>query len=347
MGHDVETLPAAITAAADGTPVAAWVTGENGTANLYAARVAGADTRPLRVNPDGLRVDSVHQSPGLAAGPGGEIYVTWSTRRPGDTTAMASDLSLSRSLDGGRTFDRPPRVNDDRPIYHSFEGVTVARDGTALVSWIDGREGPHKSGTYLAHVVERGARVAGVSRLDDTTCPCCRVALATGPGETVLASWRRVLPGDVRDMVVGASNDGGRTFAPATVVHDDRWKITACPHRGASLGLDARGRAYIAWYTEGPDGQPKILAAAENARRFGEPVRLNASAGSIPDHPRLAVAPGGAAVVVWEEATAEAIKAWAPDLAIAPGGGFVVAWHEERYPQVKTVVRRLHVDAAR
>lgn len=213
--------------------------------------------------------------------------------------------------------------------------------------------------------------VAGVSRLDDTTCPCCRVALATGPGETVLASWRRVLPGDVRDMVVGASNDGGRTFAPATVVHDDRWKITACPHRGASLGLDARGRAYIAWYTEGPDGQPKILAAAENARRFGEPVRLNASAGSIPDHPRLAVAPGGAAVVVWEEATAvrrrvlarvstdggrtfgperalsEEIKAWAPDLAIAPGGGFVVAWHEERYPQVKAVVQRLHVDAAR
>ena len=64
-----------------------------------------AAAKPVRVNPAGLGVESLHHSPLLAVGPGGEIYLSWSSDRPKpDGVLFASDLRLSRSLDGGRTL---------------------------------------------------------------------------------------------------------------------------------------------------------------------------------------------------------------------------------------------------
>ncbi|HEU5194891.1 MAG TPA: hypothetical protein VFW70_09155 [Methylomirabilota bacterium] len=91
---------------------------------------------------------------------------------------------------------------------------------------------------------------------------------------------------------------------------------------------------------------------------------MHTAAGSVPDHPRLAVNAEGRGVIVWEDATAvrrrilartingggrtlgpvrvlsQAIKAWTPDVAVA-ADGFVVAWHEERFPSTVTVVQRI------
>ena len=64
----------------------------------------------MRVSPEDLAVDSLHQAPGLAVGAGGEVYVSWSSAKPKPAGVLfASDLRLSRSLDGGRTFEPPLR----------------------------------------------------------------------------------------------------------------------------------------------------------------------------------------------------------------------------------------------
>jgi len=322
----------------------------------------------VRVNPDGLFIDSLHQPPGLALGPDGEIYVSWSSRKPlPEGVLFASDLRLSRSLDGGQTFEPPRRVNEDRPISHSFEGLGVMPDGTVIVSWVDSREGPNASGTYLARITERGSRVERTLKLDEgETCVCCRIDVAAGPRDTVAVAWRKVFPGSIRDMVVGLSRDGGRSFAPPELAHADRWKITACPHRGGRVATDGRGRVYLAWYTEMADGQPRMLfAVAGDGLKFRAPLRLNAGTGSIPDQVRLAADPAGRVVIVWEEATAvrrrvlmrystdggrtlsparslsDAIKAYAPDVAVGSGGEFVVAWQEEPFPVLRTVTQTI------
>jgi len=127
-------------------------------------------------------------------------------------------------------------VNDDRPISHSFEDLAVTTDGTVLVAWIDSRQGASQTATWVARVTERGSRLERVTQLPaGETCVCCRVSVSAGPGEAASVLWRKVFPGDVRDMVLSRSTDGGRTFAAAALVHADRWKITACPHRGGSL----------------------------------------------------------------------------------------------------------------
>jgi len=371
-GHEFHVSGATVARATDGGVLVAWAAREGHANHLYLLR-AGEGTAPARVNPNGLAVEALHHPPRLVIGPGGEVYLSWSSEKAKpEGTLFASDLQLSRSLDGGRTFGPPLRVNEDRPISHSFDGLAVAPDGTVLVTWIDGREGRRDPATWLARVIERGTRVDGVRKIGDDTCVCCRVDAAAGAGDTVAVTWRRVFPGDIRDMVLAVSRDGGRSFGDPTLVSADRWKINACPHRGGAVGLDARGRVYLAWYTEGTDIRPDLrFAMSPDGRRFGPPRRLHTSATSIPDHARMAVDSAGRAVVVWEESTAVrrrillrytgvggrtlspihvlsgAVKAYQPDVAVSTDGSFLVAWHEEQFPFLRTVVQPVRIASAR
>lgn len=371
-GHEFHVSGAAVAAGPGSRPLVAWASREGHANQLYLLQM-GDGAVPVRVNPDPLAVEALHHPPRLAVASDGRVYVSWSAGKPKpEGTLFASDLMLSRSLDGGRRFEPPLRVNEDRPISHSFDGLAVAPDGTLVLTWIDGHEGRKDPATWVARVVEHGTRVEGIRKVGDDTCVCCRVDAAAGAGDTVALTWRRVFPGDVRDMVLAVSRDGGRTFGDPTLVSADRWTINACPHRGGAVGLDARGRVYLSWYTEGSDIRPDLrFAVSQDGRRFGPPRRLHTSATSIPDQARMAVDPAGRAVVVWEESTAvrrrillrytldggrtlgpirvlsTAIKAYAPDVAFAPDGSFLVAWHEEQFPFLKTVVQPLRIPGAR
>ena len=372
-GHEVHLSAPAVAVGRDGQPLVAWIAQEGHQSNIYVARPGSPDARPVRVNPDGPSAESLHQSPGIAAASAGEVYVSWSSLKPKPAGVLfASDLQLSRSLDGGRSFARPLRVNEDRPISHSFEGLAVGPDGTVLVSWIDTREGDGRPRSYLSRIADRGSKVEPALKLDDgETCVCCRIDLAAGDG-LVAALWRKVFPGNVRDMVLDLSRDGGRSFAPPARVSVDGWKIAACPHRGGRVALDGRGHAHVAWYTEGRDETPRVLyATSPDGRAFTPPLPITGAAGSVPDHVRLAVNRAGAVVVVWEDSTAvrrrvklrlsidggkvfaeaqslsTAIKAYAPDVAVTPTGDFVVVWNEEQFPLTKTLIQALRVGPPR
>jgi hypothetical protein len=362
-GHEIHVSPAAVAVGAGGVAVVAWFAEDRDGNVLYTARPADGDAR-VRVNPPSTSVDSLHQAPGVATGPQGELYLTWSARKPVPAGGLfASDLYLSRSLDGGRTWDHHLRINEDRAISHSFESLAVTPDGTVLVAWIDSRT-DNRAATYVARVIERGTRVSDTQRLEaGETCVCCRVDVSAGPGETVAVLWRKVLPDDVRDMVLAVSRDGGKRFAPPALLHADNWKIAACPHRGGAVATDGRGRFYAVWYTEGTAERPDLLfATSPDGRAFSAPRRLHTAAGSIPDHGRLAVDAAGRGVMVWEEATAvrrrivmratpdggrtltplrvlsSAVKAFGPDV-VATRDGFIIVWHEEQFPTVKTMVQ--------
>ena len=370
-GHEIHLSGVSVAAAPDGGALLTWGAEEGQVNQLYVARMGAGESKPVRVNPDNLAIEALHHPPRLAVAQTGEVYLSWSSAKPiPEGTLFASDLRLSRSVDGGKSFTGHLRVNEDRSISHSFDALAVAPDGTVLVSWLDSRAGGANAGTYMARVVDAGTRVDGIATVGDDTCVCCRVDAAAGPGETVALIWRKVFPGDIRDMVLSTSRDGGRSFGAASLVSADHWRITACPHRGGSVGVDGRGRIYATWYTEGTQARPDLyFATSDDGRTFGPRRRLHTSSTSIPDHARMAVTRDGRAVIVWEDSTAvrrrivlryttdggrtlsavhtlsTAIKAWEPDIAAAPDGSFLIAWHEEQFPSVKTVVQTVHVGA--
>jgi len=366
-GHEVHLSAPAVAVGRDGKVLVTWIAQQGHSNHVYLARPGPERVHPVRVSPDGLSAESMHQAPAIAAGPGGEVYVSWSSEKAKpEGTLFASDLQLSRSVDGGQRFDHTLRVNDDRPISHSFDGLTVGSNGSVYLGWIDTREGGTEPRTFLARLGERGSRVEHVVKLDAAeTCVCCRVDVAAHDG-LVAVLWRKVFPGQVRDMVLGLSRDSGRSFAPPVLVHADGWKIAACPHRGGRLALERRGRIHAAWYTEGRNEIPRVLfATSTDGRGFDVPRQITGAAGAVPDHVRLAVNGQGTVVVVWEDSTAvrrrvrlrtsldggrsfsppqslsTAVKAYAPDVAAAPNGDFVAVWHEEQFPVTKTVVQWL------
>jgi hypothetical protein len=367
--------PPALQFDAEGRLYVAWFqkSGDLQSLRLVSISKEQVVSKPIQVNPAASPPAALHQAPGLATGPLGEVVVTWSTPQKSPGAMFASDLVLSRSADGSR-FEPPILVNDDRlPISHSFEHVTVGRDGTVYVAWLDNRDKePSGAGAILS--VSRDGKTAGKNlKIDGMACPCCRPMLAIMPDGGIWNAWRKTFDGNVRDVVVAGSLDGGASFGPPVLVKRDGWVFPACPHRGPSLGFDAAGRLYVGWYTEGTDEQPRLLVAYsdDRGRNFSPPRSLHTATTSLPDQLRMAVHPAGVLVAAWEEVTgvrkrivmrvstdrgqsfrpvqtlSEGAKAETPAVAVHDSGAMAVSWTEHAFPHNRIVLQRGSLDLDR
>jgi len=115
---------------ADGTPIVAWSAGSHAGNTLLVARPGQAD-EPVRVNPAGASVDSLHQAPGLALGPGGDIYLADTEshtirvirKSTGRIETIVGDGAKGAGPDGD-----PLHCRLDRP-----HGVFVDREGNVYI----------------------------------------------------------------------------------------------------------------------------------------------------------------------------------------------------------------------
>lgn len=285
-----------------------WVEEEKETRTLLFAKSetpGGPLGAPVRVNRPSENPYYRQEAPALAMR-GRDVFITWALTHPAATPdkPFSSELRLSRSSDGGKTFGVSTLVNDDgQAINHTFDALQVAPDGAIHLAWIDGREGKKEPGTFVAKSTDHGRSIGRNIKIDDNTCVCCRTALATSTDGTVYVAWRKIFDGHIRETVVARSTDGGDSFSSPVVVGNDRWIYQACPHRPASLGVDRQGRLYVVWYTEGADETPAIYLAYsdDQGATFSPKTQLNVSKGTFPDHPQMAVDPAGRVVVIWEE----------------------------------------------
>ena len=292
----------------EGFVSATWVEEEKETRTIFFAKsekLGGPLGPPVRVNQPSENPYYRQESPAVVMR-GGDVFITWSLTHPKITPdkPFSSELRLSRSSDGGKTFGPSTVVNDDgQVINHTFDALQMAADGAVYVAWIDGREGKKEPGTFVAKSTDHGRTITKNLKVDENTCVCCRTALATSIDGIVYLAWRKIFDGNIRETVVSRSTDGGETFSSPAIVGNDRWVYPACPHRPASLGVDRQGRLYVVWYTEGSDETPAIYLAYsdDQGATFSPKKQLNVSKGTFPDHPQMAVDPEGRVVVVWEE----------------------------------------------
>src|SRR5262249_43921863 len=130
-------------------------------------------------------------------------------------------------------------------------------------------------------------------------------------GELVIA-WRKVFKGDIRDLVVSVSQDGGQTFAAETRVANDDWQLTACPDSGP--GLVAKGnRIYVAWLTEGREHKARIQFSWSDdpGKTLHAPVL--ASEGIVdPNHARLQTSEDGNIVLAFQGREGQSQSGWEP-----------------------------------
>lgn len=227
--------------------------------------------------------------PTIAAGSDGTIYVGW-TRRVKTAEGSGTDLMLSVSHDGGRTFDEPVKVNDDAlPASHGMHSLAIGKNGEVFAAWLDERALRANTAVHAVHhsnatesaepnsevyfaVSSDGGRTFSKNRkIAGDVCPCCKTSMAVAPDGRLYLSWRQVLPGSFRHIAVAASDDRGVTFKQPVIVSDDQWELHACPVSGASMAAGAGGSLEVIWYTAGQAGNPGIYKAEskDGGRSFG------------------------------------------------------------------------------
>jgi hypothetical protein len=295
-----------------GTPAIAWVSAPGGGSDgrLY---VRTGETTSVLADSLGPIEPHGEAPPKLAYGPDGSLYALYVVGKilPG-RRFPASALRIVKSTDGGRSWTAPRTVTDDSTFgSHNFHALHVARDGMVYVAWLDGRHGT--SAAYITRSTDGGVTWDRNRRVaEGEACPCCRTAIATASDGTVYVAWRAVLPGNVRDIVVARSSDGGRTWSEPVRAHADDWVFEACPHAGPSLQVGSDDRLHVAWWT-GKEGVAGVYYAhsIDGARSFSPAVPLGVAELSRPAHVQLALGNDALVAVVWDDGTKQE-----PDIAL-------------------------------
>src|SRR5690606_29223217 len=76
--------------------------------------------------------------PHIALDAKNNIYVTWTQNLD---TRFAGYIWFARSINGGRSFEKPYIVHKDRAeITHAFNALNVSPQGKVTVTWIDKRD---------------------------------------------------------------------------------------------------------------------------------------------------------------------------------------------------------------
>lgn len=257
-------------------------------------------SKPVKVNQAEQKIGADGEArPKIAIGLEGNIYATW-------TEALKKPFSgyiwFARSLDGGKSFEKPYIVHQDRAeITHRFDALNLAPNGNITVTWVDKRDliaakaaGKKYDGAAIYYAVssDKGATFATEKKLADSSCECCRIVTTNKPDGTTVAMWRHVFAGSERDHMIAEIPQADTKPEPhrATFGH---WVIDGCPHHGAAIASGGEGKdwwGYHMAYFDGNDKKPGLYYSrmdgvawassppkkfGDNAKQAGHPAILS------------------------------------------------------------------------
>jgi len=135
-------------------------------------------------------------------------------------------------------------------------------------------------------------------------CYCCKTSIAAGADGSIVAAWRHVYPGNIRDIALTKSSDGGRTFTPPVRVSEDNWVLNGCPENGPAVAVDQANAIHVVWPTlvhdsRGAESLALFYATSRDGQRFTKRQRIPTE--GVPRHPQIVVGPAGKITVAWDE----------------------------------------------
>ena len=240
--------------------------------------------------------------PSLVVLDGGRLAAHWLQRNGAATFAYG--VRISQSADAGKTWSAPVVPHrDSSEKEHGFVALWNER-GTLGAVWLDGRKFKAAGHDVVNEMMlvtttlradgTRGAEV----RLDERTCDCCQNAAAMTSSGPIIA-YRNRSDAEIRDIYV--TRRVGTKWITGTPVHNDQWKIAACPVNGPALAA-RENRVALAWFTAPGDSARVNVAFSDNSgATFGAPVRVDA--GTPAGRVDVALLPDGGALVTWVERT--------------------------------------------
>jgi hypothetical protein len=286
-----------------------FVRDEAGGGRLYYAD-SGAHTTAVAVSPPAPAVMAHSQTgPSLEILPGGELVAVYSVTAPGHWN---TELRAQRSADKGATWGAPVTVNDDKTAGpHGWVSTAIDSAGRMRLAWLDSRAGAQG---VVSAVTRDGVRFEANRVVDARACQCCSTSVAGDSKKGAWIAYRDLDGKDLRNIAVAAVGDGNGSAPPSVVVSDDGWRIDGCPDSGPRMALERSGALWVAWYT---GAVPGVFAAfsSDGGKTFSPRVELarKAEGSGVPNHPEIAVLPGGRLVALYVSGAAVFARALESD----------------------------------
>ena len=236
----------------------------------------------------------------------GTLAAHWLQKSGPETYAY--DVRLAYSRDEGQTWSQSfTPHHDGTKREHGFASLFQMPGAGLGLIWLDGR-GMGSAQGHDAHGASEGAMSVRFGTFDTAwkqtrempvdlrVCECCPTTAAMTSDGPVVA-YRNRSEDEIRDIYVARLENG--TWSEPKPVHEDNWKIAACPVNGPMLS--ARGRnVVLAWFTVTDDvGHAYAAFSSDAGRTFGAPIRLDAV--SALGRVDVALLPDGAALATWIE----------------------------------------------
>lgn len=258
------------------------VFGRGGTIQFALSRDAGRSfSTPVAVPSRGRLALGRHRGPRIALTDTAIVITAILGDGPED-----GDLFAWRSVDDGRTWSDPRRLN--RVPASAREGLhaTAAGGGTVVAAWLDLRA--HGTQVYAAVSRDAGVTWSGDQMVyqspSGSVCECCHPSVAVSAGGEIAVMFRNRLAG-ARDLYLVRSEDSGRSFGSALKLGQGTWPLEACPMDGGAMAFGSDGRLTTVWRR----GNDVLFAEAG-----GTEQRLGTGR-----DPALAVAADGTRYAVW------------------------------------------------
>jgi hypothetical protein len=209
----------------------------------------------------------------------GSLAAHWLQKSAASTYAY--DVRLAFSRDNGTTWAASVTPHHDGTrTEHGFASLFPMPGQGLGVVWLDGRqmkEGEH-DGMDAGNMSLRGAMFgpdgtqASEILIDDRVCECCPSAAAV-TAEGPIIAFRNRTSDEIRDIYVSRLV-GGKWTEPRAL-HNDNWRIAACPVNGPALSANGRDVA-IAWFTAvGDEGHVYAAFSSDAGETFGSPIRID------------------------------------------------------------------------
>ncbi len=263
-----------------------WENSANAQSNLKISALDGDNwTLPSPITPMQNIVDAQVVPIG-----NDKLAAMWMSGNPAPNgEGEVHDIYLASSDSSGKLWNKPLRVNQEAmSSMKESPAIAALADGSLMAAWIDMRNlkmtPPKKPGEemgmegftslYVARVAQDNAKSSEML-VDKEFCECCGPAL-TSDGNDGLLSYRDLKPDNIRDPAFMRVSQN--SFSQPSTVHNDHWKIDACPSKGPAIS-----RYYntvgVAWLTSAND---KLIIrtafSSDKGKQFSAPVDLELDA---------------------------------------------------------------------
>jgi len=212
----------------------------------------------------------------------GPAAAHWLRKIPGNTYSYEIRMAVSSSRDSVKWTDSFVPHKDGTATEHGFVSMIPWENNTTLAVWLDGRKTAGrgedeyddlaKAMTLRAAIINPDGSIAQKYEIDDSVCDCCQTSLAKTANGAIVA-YRNRTEDEIRDIYTSRFEHG--KWDTPKPVHNDNWKIAACPVNGPRIA--ARGEyAAVAWFTRAGNKRNVFAAfSSDGGASFSAPIDID------------------------------------------------------------------------